>query len=216
MNASSRFFGHPVRVDLRRCHRAYRRGARTCPGPNARIGSVRFGRWRSGCRRTRPKLPPDGLRSGLALAICIMSGSASPPRRSPTTRQMSGPPSAWFAGAADVPKRGAALTPAWAALRTQVSAHLNRACLTPLMRFCSASGIAPPEVSEAVIDRFMDYRAEHTRLTIGLGARRALARSWNLCAETVADWPDDQAGRAADQAGRHPMGRPSRRSSRRH
>ena len=54
---------------------------------------------------------------------------------------------AWFAGAADVPKRGAALTPAWAALRVQVSAHLDHTRLSPLMRFCSASGIAPQEVT---------------------------------------------------------------------
>lgn len=95
----------------------------------------------------------------------------------------------WFAGAAGVPTRGAALTAEWSSLHARVSAHLERSRLSPLMRFCSASGIAPSEVTETVIDRYMDYRAEHTRLTIGLGARRALARSWNLCGETVADWP---------------------------
>ena len=123
---------------------------------------------------------------------------------------------AWFAGAADVPKRGAALTPAWAALRVQVSAHLDRACLSPLMRFCSASGIAPQEVTR-VGDRPLhglsrrahasDHRARRPPRS---GALLELVR------RDGGGLAGYQADRAADPAGRHPMGRPSGRSPLRH
>jgi integrase len=39
------------------------------------------------------------------------------------------------------------------------------------------------------VDRFLAYRAEHTRLDIRIGARRALARSWNRCREEIPRWP---------------------------
>jgi hypothetical protein len=35
----------------------------------------------------------------------------------------------------------------------------------------------------------MAYRAEHTRLPIGLKTRRALARAWNGCAAHIEGWP---------------------------
>ena len=123
---------------------------------------------------------------------------------------------AWFAGAADVPKRGAALTPAWAALRVQVSAHLDHTRLSPLMRFCSASGIAPQEVTESVIDRFMDYRAEHTRLTTGLAAPPRSGALLELVRRDGGGLAGYRADRAADPDGRHPMARRSGRSPLRH
>lgn len=96
---------------------------------------------------------------------------------------------AWFCEAADIPTRGAALSPAWAALRDQISLGLHRKGLLALMRFCSGLGLAPDTVDENVVNRFLTYRAEHTRSEAGLSARRALARAWDACAVTIPGWP---------------------------
>jgi integrase len=40
-----------------------------------------------------------------------------------------------------------------------------------------------------VIDLYMAYRAETTALDCGLGARRSIARAWNLCGDVVEGWP---------------------------
>jgi hypothetical protein len=96
---------------------------------------------------------------------------------------------AWFSAAADVPTRGAPLSPSWHALLTHVAVPLHRKGLLSFMRFCSGAEIGPGEVDDAVVDRFMAYRAEHTRLKAGIAARRSLGRAWNACRETVPDWP---------------------------
>ncbi len=65
----------------------------------------------------------------------------------------------------------------------------SRSVLSSLMRYCSAQGIAPGAVDEAVLDRYMRYRAETTALATDTAARRAIARVWNGCAEMVEGWP---------------------------
>lgn len=56
------------------------------------------------------------------------------------------------------------------------------------MRFCSAGHIAPEEVDEAVVDRFMSYR-----VTTGMAAddafRRLFARAWNANVRVIKGWP---------------------------
>ena len=62
----------------------------------------------------------------------------------------------WLAHEKGIPRYGATLTLEWEALRSQIGNALIRMRLSALMRFCSANGIAPTEVDEAVLDRFMD------------------------------------------------------------
>jgi Phage integrase family len=94
----------------------------------------------------------------------------------------------WLAREKGIPRHGAPLTPAWEQLRAKISKGAGRYKLSSFMRFCSAASIAPTEVSEAVIDRFIEYRAR-----IGKPAnkafRRQLARAWNGNVDTVPDWP---------------------------
>jgi hypothetical protein len=61
--------------------------------------------------------------------------------------------------------------------------------LSGLSRYCSARGIAPAQVNEAVVDDYMRYRAETTALATDNTARRAIARSWNACTVAVEGWP---------------------------
>ena len=52
------------------------------------------------------------------------------------------------------------------------------------MRFCSAGNIAPIEVDEAVIDRFIDYRSQTGR-PVDNAFRRLLARAWRPIAGCI-------------------------------
>ena len=94
----------------------------------------------------------------------------------------------WLAREKGIPEHGAPLSAAWEELRRQVGDKLVRWRLSSLLRFCSANGIAPAEVNEAVVDRLIEYRT-----TIGQPAdaafRRLLARAWNGCVDKVSDWP---------------------------
>ena len=49
----------------------------------------------------------------------------------------------------------------------------------PLMRYCSAKGVAPGAVDETVVDAFMEYRARSTARPVKPATRRLLARAWN-------------------------------------
>ena len=94
----------------------------------------------------------------------------------------------WLAREKGVPEHGAPLAPAWGELRAKITDALVRWRLASLMRFCSANGIAPVEVDEAVIERFVSYRVE-----IGKSAdaafRRLMARAWNTNVGKISGWP---------------------------
>src|SRR6195256_5042324 len=66
----------------------------------------------------------------------------------------------WLAREKGIPKHGAPLTPAWETLRAEIGDGVARSRVSSLMRFCSANQIAPVEVDEAVVDRFMGYRSQ--------------------------------------------------------
>ena len=66
--------------------------------------------------------------------------------------------------------------------------NLIRERLSSFMRFCSASNIAPLDVDEAVVDRFMDYRAQ-AGMSADDAFRRLLARAWNANVGTIQGWP---------------------------
>jgi hypothetical protein len=94
----------------------------------------------------------------------------------------------WLAREKGVPRHGAPLAPAWERLRDQLSDGGARSKLSSLMRFCSASNIAPSDVDEAVVDRFIDYRARTGR-PADHAYRRLLARSWNANVGRLPGWP---------------------------
>jgi hypothetical protein len=87
-----------------------------------------------------------------------------------------------------ISERGTPLSPAWQELPGKISHNASRWKLAPMMRFFSASDIAPAEVDEAAVDRFMDHRAQ-TGKPAHPGYRRELARAWNANVGTVPGWP---------------------------
>jgi hypothetical protein len=94
----------------------------------------------------------------------------------------------WLAREKGIPAHGAPLTPAWEGLRARIGDRLVRWRLSSFMRFCSASNVAPIEVDDAVVDRFMGYRSE-TGSPADDAFRRLLARAWNANVATVQGWP---------------------------
>src|SRR5262249_58969006 len=60
--------------------------------------------------------------------------------------------------------------------------------LSAFMRFCSASGIAPAEVDEVVLERFLRYRAQSGTVR-GDASGRRLARTWNSNVGNIRGWP---------------------------
>src|SRR6266704_2304431 len=63
----------------------------------------------------------------------------------------------WFRKEKHLPGRGVRLAVEWERLRDQLR-DFRRKKLSSLMRYCSARGIAPAAVDEAVFDSFMSYR----------------------------------------------------------
>jgi hypothetical protein len=94
----------------------------------------------------------------------------------------------WLAREKGIPRLGAPLTPAWEELRAKLDGGIARSKLSSFMRFCSGSSIAPADVDEAVIERFLEYRARMKKP--GNDAfRRRLARAWNANVGTISGWP---------------------------
>jgi hypothetical protein len=94
----------------------------------------------------------------------------------------------WLERAKEIPKHGAPLSPTWEMLRGRIRDRLVRARLSSLMRFCSASGIGPAAVDEALIDRFIAYRSR-TGMPADGAFRRLLARAWNANVGRIEGWP---------------------------
>src|SRR5258708_18879101 len=93
----------------------------------------------------------------------------------------------WLAREKGIPKHGAPLTPAWEDLRDQIQDRFVRWRLSSFMRFCFASGIAPAEVDERIIERFLGYRAQSGRPTDDASGRR-LVRAWNSNVGNMEGW----------------------------
>jgi hypothetical protein len=94
----------------------------------------------------------------------------------------------WLAREKRIPKHGAPLAPAWERLRSQIKDPYVRWRLSSFMRFCSASGIAPAEVDESILERFKGYRAQSGTPADDASGRR-LARTWNSNVGKVQGWP---------------------------
>jgi hypothetical protein len=94
----------------------------------------------------------------------------------------------WLAREKGTPAHGAPLTLAWEELRARIKDRFARWRLSSFMRFCSASGIAPAEVDEIVLERFMGYRAQSGIATDDASGRR-LVRAWNSNVGNIRGWP---------------------------
>jgi hypothetical protein len=94
----------------------------------------------------------------------------------------------WLAREKGVPEHGAPLTPPWKELQFQIRDRLVRWRLSSLMRFCSASHIAPIDVDEGVVERLMSYRSQ-TGMSASDAFRRLVARAWNSNVGNIQGWP---------------------------
>jgi hypothetical protein len=94
----------------------------------------------------------------------------------------------WLAREKGIPRHGAPLTPAWEGLRAQIKDRFVCWRLSAFMRFCSASNIAPAEVDELTIKRFMGYRAQSGTPADDRSGRR-LVRAWNSNVGHIPGWP---------------------------
>jgi len=94
----------------------------------------------------------------------------------------------WLARERGVPEHGAPLMAAWEELRAQISDRFVRWRLSSFMRFCSANGIAPAEVDEVILGRFLGYRAQSGRPADDRSGRR-LVRAWNSNVGNIRGWP---------------------------
>jgi hypothetical protein len=95
----------------------------------------------------------------------------------------------WFAKEKDALSHGVRLLPTWDRLRIQLTGPSTRYRLMPFMRFCSGVQIEPAAVDEAVVDRYMDFRARATTRASDAASRRILARLWNAGIGKIDGWP---------------------------
>ena len=96
----------------------------------------------------------------------------------------------WFRREEGLPSDGVPLTPSWAVLHGELEDRSTRYRLAPLMRFCSAIGVEPEGVDDAVLDRFLDHREKTSTRRSDAASRRIIARLWNACIGTIPGWPD--------------------------
>lgn len=96
----------------------------------------------------------------------------------------------WFRREEGLGSHGVNMTPTWQKLHQALTDASTRYRLAPLMRFCSGIGVEPPSVDEHVLSRFLRHR-EATSTRVGdLGARRIIAKLWNVSVGTLDGWPE--------------------------
>jgi integrase len=78
----------------------------------------------------------------------------------------------------------------WAALLDQVEGAYERARLSRFMSWCTTEGIAPANVSQGDVDRFVVALAKESLVERPKAVHRDLALAWGRCRTTVAGWPD--------------------------
>ena len=111
----------------------------------------------------------------------------------------------WFGKEHHVPARGVPLSADWAVLRDAVQDRGRRARLYGLMRYCSGREMRPTSVDDAVLVDYLRYRAETTSLATSTMARRSIARTWNVCAAEIANWPQQRLTEPPVKASQEPV-----------
>src|SRR5262245_28481657 len=92
----------------------------------------------------------------------------------------------WFGKEQNVPQRGMRLSVEWTGLCDRIENRM-RERLYSLMRYCSARGVPPSAVDDAIFDEYWRYRSEATALVSNNTQRRFMTRAWNACAAAIAD-----------------------------
>ena len=87
-------------------------------------------------------------------------------------------------------KRRGPLSPDWAVLLDQVGDRYERSRLSRFMSWCTAEGIAPADVNQSDVDRFVVALAKESLVERPRAVHRDLALAWDRCRATVAGWPD--------------------------
>jgi integrase len=87
-------------------------------------------------------------------------------------------------------KRRGALAPEWAALLDQVEGRYERARLSKFLSWCTAEGIAPADVGQGDVDRFVVALSTSSLTERPKAVHRDLALAWGRCRTMVAGWPD--------------------------
>ncbi len=87
-------------------------------------------------------------------------------------------------------KRRGPLAPEWEVLLDQVEGAYERARLSRFMSWCTTEGIAPADVGQADVDRFVVALAKESLVERPKAVHRDLALAWGRCRTTVAGWPE--------------------------
>jgi len=139
---------------------------------------------------TLDRLPADiGLLSSQIAGLTAHAAGLSAPRwanvKSGLTTALSLTGAKVIAG-----KRRGALAPEWAALLGQVVGAYERARLSRFMSWCTVQGIAPADVGQADVDRFVVALGKESLVERPKAVHRDLALAWGRCRTTVTGWPD--------------------------
>jgi integrase len=87
-------------------------------------------------------------------------------------------------------KRRGALAPEWEVLLDQVDGRYERARVSRFLSWCTAQAIAPSDVGQADVDRFVVALAKESLVERPKSVHRDLALAWGRCRTTVPGWPD--------------------------
>lgn len=95
-----------------------------------------------------------------------------------------------LAKVANIPTRGARLSPDWSRLMSAIPMTKSRLLLSGIMRYCSARLLRPEDMSMEIVEGYFEFRASTSFLETGIARQRELIRAWNDCADRVPGWPD--------------------------
>src|SRR6266446_1759475 len=83
----------------------------------------------------------------------------------------------------------ATLSPEWAALRDRIDDPYAKDCLVRFFRLCSASGVAPEHVDDAVVVRFLQALKDENLTSKPEVSVQSAIRLWNRMVDQVHGWP---------------------------
>ena len=87
-------------------------------------------------------------------------------------------------------KRRGALAPEWEVLLDQVVGAYERARLSRFFSWCTMQEIAPADVSQGDVDRFVVALGKESLVERPRAVHRDLALAWDRCRAAIAGWPD--------------------------
>ena len=84
---------------------------------------------------------------------------------------------------------GCPLSPQWQELFDRIEERYAKTALTRLMRSCSRLGIAPGEVDDAVMGKFLQALINETFITHPKRTHQTTCRCWNKAMKSIEGWP---------------------------